>query len=496
MSYQRLHDKYREIGDLEHAQAILGWDEAVLMSPMGCTSRANSLATLSALVHRYKTASENEVLLKSAFKEKFLTEWQQANLLHIERSCRIASAVPEDLVVALSKACSECEQLWRVKRAENDWQGIYPSLTEVIQLTREKANYLADAAGMSAYDALIDLYQPGMGQAKIDPIFAELANFLPTLVDTVLEGQCAPLPFEKKIGKEKQKALALTLMRRIGFAFDRGRLDTSHHPFCGGVPDDTRITTRYNEAKFLESLMGVLHETGHALYEQGLPSDWRGQPVGEALGMAIHESQSLLMEMQVCRSREFMDFAAPIIRHELGIQEADSTIFGADNLYAHSIKVERSLIRVDADEMTYPLHVILRYEIEKQLLSGELEVKHLPELWSEKMTRYLGLSTLGNDGDGCMQDVHWYAGLIGYFPTYSLGAISAAQIFACAVKEDTHLLSDVGQGDFQPLLTWLGKHVHSKGSLVSADQLMKAVTGETLNTTAFKQHLQARYLSS
>ena len=496
MSYQKLQEKYQEIGDLEHALAILGWDEAVMMSSGGGMIRANSLATLSAHVHRLKSDPDNEALLGEATGDNSLNEWQRANLDQMQRDWVIARAVPEDLVVALSKASSNCEQNWRYLRAENDWKAIEPLLREVLDLTREKANCLSEAQGVRPYDALLDLYQPGLGQASIDPVFDDLADFLPGFVDKVLDQQTPPLAMPKKISEDKQKSLALTLMHKIGFAFERGRLDTSHHPFCGGVPDDTRITTRYNKDNFLDSLMAVLHETGHALYEQGLPVDWRGQPVGAALGMAMHESQSLLMEMQVCRGKEFLNFAAPYMRRELAGGDHEAAAFTAENLHAHSIRVSRGLIRVYADELTYPLHVILRYELEKDLLSGTLDVSDLPEAWDTRMRGYLGVSTLGNDKDGCMQDVHWYAGLVGYFPTYSLGAITAAQIFASAVKDNVDIKPGIERGDFKPLLGWLRRNVHGKGCLLSADQLLNDITGASLGTQAFKQHLQNRYMQN
>jgi len=495
VSYQKLEDKYREISDLEHALAMLSWDGAVMMSSGGGVTRANSLATLSAYVHRIKSDPGNAALLDEAFGDNSLDEWQRANLDQMQREWVIARAVPEDLVVALSKATSKCEQNWRSRRRENDWEAVEPLLGEVLKLTREKANCLSEALGVSAYDALIDLYQPGLGQASIDPIFEDLSEFLPGFIDKVVDKQLLPLAMPEKIGEKSQNNLALLLMRKIGFDFDHGRLDTSHHPFCGGVPDDTRITTRYNEDNFLDSLMAVLHETGHALYEQGLPERWRGQPVGAALGMAMHESQSLLMEMQVCRGKEFINFAAPYIRKELAGGDLTSEAFSAENLHANSIRVSRGLIRVYADELTYPLHVVLRYELEKGLLSGDLEVSNLPEAWDAKMRKYLGISTLGNDRDGCMQDVHWYAGLVGYFPTYSLGALTAAQIFASAVKDNVEIMPGIEQGNFEPLLGWLRQNVHGKGRLLSADQLLNDITGSSLGTQAFKQHLQTRYLS-
>ena len=494
MSYQQLHDMYAEIGDLEHAEAMLSWDEAVMMPAGGGERRANSLATLAAQVHRRKSDPRTEAMLTEALADQSLDQWQSANLREMKRSWQAAVAVPESLVIALSKARSICEQSWRIKRAENDWKAMCPLLDEVLRLTREKAACLAQSSGDSLYDVLIDQYQPGVNQEQIDPIFEDLRDYLPGFLTRVLETQQVPLPINLQVAEHRQKSLALALMGKIGFAFERGRLDTSHHPFCGGDPDDTRITTRYNEANFLDSMMAVLHETGHALYEQGLPNAWRGQPVGQALGMAMHESQSLLMEMQVCRGDAFMEFAAPIIQQELGVKKSDLGVFSAPNLLIHSTGVERGYIRVDADEVTYPLHVILRYELEKALVSGDLKVAELPAAWNEKMTAYLGLSTQGNDKDGCMQDVHWYAGLFGYFQTYSLGAVAAAQIYASAVKQDIQIVPGIRCGNFRPLLGWLRKNIHGMGRLVLGMELLESITGMELNTSAFRAHLETRYL--
>jgi len=279
----------------------------------------------------------------------------------------------------------------------------------------------------------------------------------------------------------------------LGFDFERGRLDVSHHPFCGGVPDDTRITTRYEESEFLPSLMAVCHETGHALYQQGLPVDWRDQPVGAALGAVVHESQSLLMELQVCRSREFVEFMTPAIRRAFA-RDAHDPAWSAANLYRHAVRVERGLIRVEADEVTYPLHVILRFEIERALMAGTLAVRDLPEAWSDAMTRYLGRSTDGDYADGCMQDVHWFAGLFGYFPTYTLGALTAAQWFAAAREAHPEIRAEIGSGDTSVLLGWLRQHVHGQGRKLTLQPLLRSVTGSSLDAGYFQRHLANRYL--
>jgi carboxypeptidase Taq len=279
-------------------------------------------------------------------------------------------------------------------------------------------------------------------------------------------------------------------MEHIGFDFTRGRLDVSAHPFCGGTPDDVRITTRYDESDFARALMAVLHETGHALYQRGLPGEWRLQPVGRARGMAVHESQSLLLEMQVCRSRPFLTFAAPILREAFA---GDGPGWDSEALYRRQIRVQRGLIRVDADEVTYPVHVILRYRLERAMLAGDLVPADLPGAWGEGLRQWLGVAP-ANDREGCLQDIHWYDGVWGYFPTYTLGALIAAQLFEAAREAIPNLPEKLAQGEFTPLLGWLREQIHSKGSLLSTAELVEAATGRPLGTASFERHLRSRYL--
>jgi carboxypeptidase Taq len=282
-------------------------------------------------------------------------------------------------------------------------------------------------------------------------------------------------------------------MGTLGFAFDHGRLDVSHHPFCGGTPRDVRITTRYSDSEFLSSLMGILHETGHALYEQNLPSAWLTQPVGRAAGMAVHESQSLLHEMQVCRSREFMSFAGPRVRAHFADVVKNPTSLSDQNLAALVTRVQPGFIRVNADEVTYPMHVILRFELERALLEGTLGLDDLPTAWNDGMTKYLGLSTTGNDRDGCLQDVHWPAGLFGYFPAYTFGAVIAAQLFQRAQEHVPDLLGAIARGDLAGLRAWLNTNVWSHGSRFTTLELVERASGP-LGVNAFRAHLGRRYL--
>jgi carboxypeptidase Taq len=282
----------------------------------------------------------------------------------------------------------------------------------------------------------------------------------------------------------------MRLMERIGFDFAHGRLDASAHPFCGGTPDDVRITTRYDENDFGRALMAVLHETGHALYQRGLPEEWRLQPIGRARGMAMHESQSLLLEMQVCRSPAFMAFAAPILREAFG---TDGPGWEADALYRRQIRVARSLIRVDADEVTYPAHVILRYRLERAMIAGDLAPADLPGAWAEGLRGLLGIVP-ADDRQGCLQDIHWYDGVWGYFPTYTLGALIAAQLFEAARAAIPDVLEAIARGEFASLLGWLRERVHSQGSLLSTAELVETATGQPLGTASFERHLRNRYL--
>ena len=496
-AYETLEERFKEINALEHAAAILSWDEATMMPPASGDARATALATLAGVMHEKVTGTEiGDLINKTAATDEPLDRWQSANLREMTRRWRQATAIPVALVIASSRANSKCEQIWRRCRTENDWQTIVPLLSEVVKLAREIATSLGEAESLAPYDALMDKWEPGLRRSAVDGVFDDLKSFLPPFIDEVIakQKQSETLPLAGPFPVGKQKDLAMTLIRCLGFDTTRGRLDVSHHPFCGGVPEDTRITTRYSEDEFLNALMAVLHETGHALYQQGLPGKWIHQPVGDALGMAIHESQSLLMEMQVCRSSDFLGYAAPIIRNALG-ERAKDPAWSVDNLHQHYIHVEKGHIRVHADELTYPLHVILRYEMEQALFGGQMSVEEIPEAWDHHMQSSLGLNTEGNFRDGCMQDVHWFAGVFGYFPCYTLGALKAAQMYATAVNVDKGIPAAISDGNFKPLLTWLRANIHGLGRLMNADELIRKVSGAPLDTRFFKEHVQARYLN-
>ena len=496
--YRELELRFRRLSLIGEATGVLHWDMSVMMPDGGAGARTEQLATLAALRHEMITDARVADLLDRAEDEAGLDgagldEWQRANLREMRRRWVHDAAIETALVEALSRAASACEMTWRTARAEDNFALLAPSLKEVLRLVREIASAKAESLGCAPYEALMDRFEPGLRLDAIDPLFEDLQAFLPGFLARVIERQQKagePAPLKGPFPVSAQRDLAVKLMGLIGFNFDGGRLDESLHPFCGGVPEDVRITTRYREEDFAEGLMAVLHETGHALYEIGLPRDWRNQPVGMARGMAVHESQSLIMEMQACRSREFVTFAAPLMREVFG---GDGPAWDEDNIHRLYTRVAPGLIRVDADEVTYPLHVILRYRLERAMIEGTMEIDDLQGAWNDGMKDLLVIVP-PDDRSGCLQDIHWPDGAWGYFPTYTVGAVTAAQMFQAARTADPSLLEAIGQGDFGPLLSWLRANVHGRGSLLSVDALLTEATGRTLATQAFKAHLEARYL--
>lgn len=493
-AYGALEARFARLGNLAGAAAILHWDWAVTMPPGGARARAAQLAELDLLRHEALTDSRlGDLLDEATAGEGALDPWHRANLAAMRRRRRLAAALPADLVKALSEAASRCEMVWRAARPANDYAGFAAAFAPLLGLVRDKAAALADALGCAPYDALVDHYDAGMRCAIIDPLFGDLARFLPDFLARVRECQARAVPPAPPLRAPApaQKALARHLMAALGFDFDHGRLDASLHPFCGGVSGDIRVTARYDEADVLSGLMAVLHETGHALYEAGLPTEWRLQPVGEAAGMALHESQSLLVEMQACRSLSFMRFLAPLLRDLPGGNGGATT---AEALYRRAVHVEPGFIRVEADEVTYPAHVMLRYRLEKALVASDLAVGDLPGAWADGLDSLLGLRP-PDHARGCLQDIHWAAGEFGYFPSYTLGALMAAQFFAAAARAVPDLWPAIERGDFAPLLGWLRANVHRFASRRPAAGIVERATGAPLATTAFKTHLHCRYLA-
>jgi carboxypeptidase Taq len=490
-AYQSLEKTFARLNNLDHLSSIVGWDYAAMMSKKGSGSRAAAMAQLDVMRHEVITDAQLKALLKSAQSET-LDQWQQANLREMKRRWEGENLLPAALVEKQAIVHGRCEHAWRSQRPANDWKGFLENLNEVVALARERADRLSQARGLGRYDSLMDQFEPGTRSTDIDRIFGDLKTWLPTFIASAQKKQASEpvITAQGPFAIEKQRALGVEIMQLLQFDFDGGRLDVSTHPFCGGVPDDVRITTRYREDDFAGSLMGIVHETGHARYEQNRPSDWLAQPVSQARSMGIHESQSLSFEMQIGCNPAFMRLISPLIKKYLGDQAA----FAPDNLGKLYTRVKPGFIRVDADELCYPAHIILRYEIERALIEGEIEAAQIPEIWDAKMMQYLGVDTKGNFKDGCMQDIHWTDGMFGYFPSYTLGAMYAAQYFATMRKTKPTLDADIEAGQFQFIFDWLKTNIWSMGSQLETDALVTKATGEALNPSHFKAHLQARYL--
>jgi carboxypeptidase Taq len=490
-AYEQLRLHYRRMHHFEHLGAMAGWDRAANMPPKGNGARAEALAELAALLHRLRTDGTLADHIERAEAEP-LDDAQRANLREIRRDWRDANALPESLVQRRQLATARCEHAWRTQRRANDWTGFLENFREVLAIAREEAQLLSQQTGLSRYDALMDRFEPGMRTETVDHLFGELRQWLPGLIARVVERQAREpvrLP-QGPFARDRQRALCEEVMRLLGFDFDAGRLDTSTHPFSGGVPEDVRLTTRYRDDELMQSLMGTIHETGHGRYEQNRPRDLLGQPVSLARSMAIHESQSLAFEMQLGRHPGFAQRLAGLLAEHFGAQPA----FEPDNLARLLTRVQRGRIRVDADEVTYPAHVILRYEIERPLVEGEIEPEDIPALWDAKMRELLDIDTRGDFADGPLQDVHWPEGLFGYFPCYTLGAMYAAQWFAAMRRTMPDLDARIARGDLAGVFDWLRDNIWSQGSRWTTDELALRASGQTLDPAHFKTHLHARYL--
>ncbi len=492
MSFAKLDTHCKSLEALEHALSILGTDEATNMASGGGEKRAEAMAALYGMYHAKATDPHVRDWIEAAKSDSLDTE-QSAALRELERSYINATCLPTEFVERQTITRMRCEQLWRTARGKGDWSGFAPSLDGVVDLVREEAALRSDVLNLSPYDALMEQYDPGNRAGDVTSVFTELKAFLRSFAPKAIalqEERNAKRPVKPLSGNypiENQRALGIEMMQAVGFDMNHGSLSVSHHPFCGGVPSDVRLTTRYRTDEFLSALMGILHETGHGLYEQNLPVQWSHWPSGKARGMAMHESQSLFVEKQIGRNPAFWEYALPHVKTHLGED------WSLADLLPHVHHVGRGLIRVDADEVTYPLHVILRFELEQDMLSGALNVADLPEAWDAKMQDYLGLSTIDNPKDGPMQDVHWPSGAFGYFPSYTLGAMMAAQQWATIIKAHPHVNAEIAKGSFETVNNWRRDNIWSKASMSSTPEIMTAATGEPLNARYFIEHLEARY---
>lgn len=465
------------------------------MMPRGSAElRGEQLAALETHCHALVTSPRVSRLLERAqANAQGLEEWQLANLREMRRARERTIATPQNLVSRLAKATARAEVRWLEAKQKGDFSLFAPALEEVVHLTRDKAALLGNALGLSPYDALIGELSAGLTCKEIDSIITPMVRRLPGLIQEVIDLQAARPPTEiaSRISPSKQKHLALEIMKAMGFSFERGRLDESAHPFTGGAPGDVRVTSRFIPTDPLSGLMGVLHETGHAMYDLGLPEAWRGQPVGCDAGAAVQESQALLLEMIIGRNRPFLRYLRPLLEQIAGVSGPEWEV---ENLYRLLTRVRRSSIRADADEVTYTVHIALRYELEKELLAGELKIKDLPDAWNARIADRLGVRPT-NDVEGCLQDVHWAVGLFGYFPSYAMGAAIAAQLHETLRSERPELDDEIAAGHFGGLFDWLRENIHRHGAHLSTLELIQNATDKPLTHAAWLRYVEGKYLA-
>ena len=493
--YQQLEQEFRRLHAFRGTLSLLRWDAAVMMPRGSADVRGEQLAALETEHHALLTTPRVARLLERAEAgASQLDDWPLANLREMRRQRDHAISTPPSLIARLAKATARAEVFWVEARKTNDFKLFAPHLEEVVHLVRDKAALLGQARGLAPYDALVDVHTPGISTADIDTIFKALSRKLPGLINEAMEvqSQQAPLPIVGKFTVARQRQLAGEVLKAMGFPFDRGRLDESEHPFTEGVPGDIRVTTRFDPNDPFTGLLGAVHETGHAMYDLGLPQQWRDQPVGRDRGLALEESQSLLFEMNLCRSRSFVRYLKPLLEKTLQVSGPE---WSEENLYRHLVRVKRSLIRMDADELTYPAHIMLRYELERKLLEGALPVADLPEAWNANLDQRLGLRP-GNDVEGCLQDIHWAVGHFGYFPSYALGAVIAGQLNEALRAARPVLDEEIAAGQFGGVMEWLRDNVHGIGARLPPKELIKEATGKPLTAAAYLRYLESKYLEA
>lgn len=491
--YKQLEMEWQRLHAFGGALSLLRWDAAVMMPRGSADVRGEQLAAIETEQHAILTSPKVSRLLERAQAAgATLDDWQLANLREMRRQRDRAIATPVSLIARMARATSVAEVRWAEAREKKDFRLFAPCLTEVLALVRDKAALLGQALNLVPYDALMDGYTPGMRIELIDGIFRPLSARLPSLIREAIERQASTpaLPLGGRFAPARQRALITEVMKAFGFPFDRGRLDESDHPFTEGVAGDIRVTTRLDPLDPFKGLLAAMHETGHALYDLGVPREWRAQPVGKQRGMALEESQSLFIEMIVCRSRPFLVWLKPLLEKHFG---ATGPEWEPGNLYRLLTRVHRGPIRVDADELTYPMHVLLRHGIERDLLEGRLAVRDLPEAWNTGMRDRLDV-TPADDAEGCLQDVHWAHGAFGYFPSYAIGTVIAGQLFESLRVAEPDLPAQVERGEFQAVTGWLAEHVHRAGARVSHTELVEAITGRPLSAAPALRYLEARYL--
>lgn len=491
--YARVVHRFSLAGKIDAAQMMLNWDAQTHMPSGGAWARGEHMAALTEVsADLIGSSAADDELGEAEAMAAALEPDERTDLKEMRRTWAHAAAVPKELQALKSRLAQNLQAIWTRAKPENDYKSFAGPFAELLTIVREIAAAKAEALGTTPYGALIDEYDPGVSEAVIDPIFADLAAYLPGLIGEVRERQAlwpTPAPFAAT-PIDRQAALSHRLALMVGHDPDGFRIDSAPHPFSvPHSPGDVRFTTRYDEHNVQFSVMATLHEAGHAMYEANLPRAFAFRPGGMARGMTVHESQSLCLEMVAGRSAEFLGVLAALMGEAFG----DDPCWSAANVLNAWRRVDDGFIRVNADEISYPLHVILRYRLEQAMLSGDLAVDDIPGAWDELFTKLIG-RTPPDLAHGCLQDIHWSAGLIGYFPNYAMGSMLATQLFERAIHDDPEILPALGRGDFRPYFAWVKPRVHERASLVDFATLVSDATGGPLSAEAFKRHVRRRYL--
>ena len=488
--YAQFEAQMRKIADVEYAIGVLSWDKEVYMPKKGSAFRGQQVATLSGIAHELAISeSLGETLHKLDASRDSLTEAQSRNVELTLKDYKRAKKYTKEFVMRGSNLVSNAYRTWLEAREADDYKIYEPALNDLIQYKREEAELLGYSA--HPYDALLDIYEPDSTVAELDALFAQVQTVLLDISQKIRQQpNVSAAVFSQRFDKDAQWNFGIDLLKLMGYDFDAGRQDISPHPFTINFnSEDVRVTTRVDEMNLANMTWSCIHEGGHALYEQGLPSEQYGLPLGRAISLGIHESQSRLWENNVGRSRSFWKGQLTLARKHFPSQFDGVSV---DAFYKAMNRLEPNLIRTEADEVHYHFHVMIRYEIEKQIMEKSVEAKHLSELWNDMYKRYLGLRP-NSANDGILQDIHWAHGSIGYFPTYSLGSFYAAQFYHCAKSEIKGLDSKLEAGDMTTLLTWLRTRIHQYGKLYSAKTLCEKVTGEALNFSYFEKYVKEKY---
>ncbi len=492
--YDQLVDHLKGLALLRSCGSVLGWDEQTNLPEKGAEHRANQLALLAGLSHDRATDPVlGELFEKLSDPESVGGEQTEAfaNIRDAKRAYDRSVKLPKKLVEELSRTTTLSQHAWVESRKKKDFSVFEPWLEKVITLKREEADALGSETGVK-YDALIEDYEPGATAAQIQAVFTPLREALVELVSAIRDSERTPdiSILERQYSVDAQKKFSIQAATATGFDFSAGRLDIAAHPFCSGIgPGDCRLTTRYDERHFPGAFFGTLHEAGHGIYEQGLTDENFGLATGEACSLGIHESQSRMWENLVGRSRAFWDHFYSPAQQNFPAAIGDVHV---DDFYAAINDVRPSWIRVEADEVTYNLHIMLRFQLEQAMMNGDLDAADVPTAWNELFTEFFGM-TPTDDSVGCLQDVHWSAGLLGYFPTYSLGNMYASQFFEKAQEDLGDLNTMFSRGEFLPLKEWLNKNIHQHGRRYYAPELVEIVTGKPLNSESLLRHLKSKF---